>query len=525
MSPGQRILMILKSVIKQGEYFDSVSLMIVARDLTEMEGVLDAAVVMGTQENKSILETSGMLLPELDAVGDTDLLVGIKAEDERVLETALQRIDSLLEELRHKTGETSDFLPKSLEGALKVIPDANVALISVAGKYAAAEAMKALEKGLHVMIFSDNVPIEKEIELKKFAQEKGLLMMGPDCGTAIINGAPLAFANAVNRGDIGIVAASGPGLQEVCCVISNEGAGISQAIGTGGRDVKQEVGGMMFLEALKALKEDEQTNVIVLVSKPPHEDVLKKIADELKGIEKPVVANFVGANPDIIKDAGAIPVVTLEEAGLIAVALSTGKDVNLVKEYLEERTAELKANAAEEAEKRQEEQKYISGLFSGGTLCDEAQLILKDIVGNVYSNTPIDPEFKLEDSLKDRDHTILDLGDDEFTVGRPHPMIDFFLRNQRIIEEAKDPAVAVILFDVVLGYGSNMYPAEELVPVIKEVKSIAERADRHISVVCLITGTDKDPQDKQKVTRALQNAGAIVMPSNAAASEFAGYIC
>lgn len=517
--------MVTKSIIKQGEYFDSVSLMIVARELTEMDGVLDAAVVMGTQENKSILETSEILLPEFENAGDTDLLIGIKADDESVFESALKQADELLEELRHKRDETQDFLPKSLDGALKMLPDANVVLISVPGKYAAAEAQKALERGLHVLIFSDNVPLDKEIELKKFARETGLLVMGPDCGTAIINGAPLAFANVVNRGDIGIVAASGTGLQELSCIISNEGAGISHAIGTGGRDVQRHVGGIMFLEALRALKEDTQTKIIVLVSKPPDEDVLRKIAEELQSIQKPVVANFIGADPNFVKKAGAIPANTLEEAGLIAVALSQGKDIETVKNYLEERTEELKANAAEEAEKRQETQQYISGLFSGGTLCDEAQLILRDIVGDVYSNTPISEAFKLEDAMKDREHTILDLGDDEFTVGRPHPMIDFSLRKHRMIEEAKDPAVAVILFDVVLGYGSNMQPVEELMPVINQMKSIAEEAERHISLICSITGTDRDPQGKKKVVQSLQNAGVFVMPSNAAASEFAGYIC
>jgi len=517
--------MIVKGFSKQGEYFDSVSLMMVARELTKTEGILDAAVVMGTPENKAILEASGLLLPEFEGVGDTDLLIGFKVEDESVLEKAMQRVDRLLDDLRHRSTETSDFLPKSIEGALKVIPDANLVLISVAGRYAADEAMKALEQGLHVMIFSDNVPLEKEVELKKYAKDKGLLVMGPDCGTAIINGVPLAFANVVNRGDIGIVAASGTGLQEVSCVIDNQGAGISQAVGTGGRDVWQEVGGIMLLEGLKSFKDDEKTKVIVLVSKPPHEDVLQKIAEELKNVSKPAVAVFIGAAMEVIEDAGAIPARTLEEAGLIAVALSQGKDVDTVKTTLEERTEDLKALAAEEAEKRKESQKYISGLFSGGTLCDEAQLILEDIVGNVYSNTPIDPEFKLDDSWKDREHTVIDLGADEFTVGRPHPMIDFSLRNGRILEEAQDHEVAVILLDVVLGYGAHKQPAEELPTFIREAKAAAELEGRHLSVICSITGTDKDPQDKRKVEQALKNAGAFVMPSNAAACELAGYIC
>lgn len=517
--------MVLKGLIKQGEYFDSVSLMIVARQLTEMETVLDAAVVMGTSENKAILKSSDMLLPEFEAAGDTDLLVGIKATEEQELDRAFQQVDSLLDGLRHHVEEIGEFLPKSLDGALKVLSEANMALISVPGKYAAHEAMKALEQGLHVMIFSDNVPLEKEIELKQYALEHELLVMGPDCGTAIINGIPLAFANVVQRGDIGIIAASGTGLQEVSCVISNQGAGISQAIGTGGRDVSREVGGIMFLEGLKALKDDPQTRIIVLISKPPHADVLSKITAEIRSIEKPVVTCLIGSDPDMIKESGAIPAATLEEAGMLAAALSQGKSPEEVKTALAERTQELKALAAEEAEKHRESQKYLSGLFSGGTLCDEAQLILRDILGNVYSNTPITPEYKLDDSRKDREHTVIDFGDDEFTVGRPHPMIDYSLRNGRILEEAQDHEVAVLLLDVVLGYGAHPHPEEELSPFIREAKTTAEEAGRHLSVVCSVTGTDADPQHKPRVVQTLQAAGALVMPSNAAACELAGYIC
>ncbi len=518
-------IMVTKGIIKHGEYFDSVSLMIAARELTKIEGIQEAAVVMGTPENKLILKTSAMLLPELEAGGGTDLLIGLKADDNTAFEAALGRVESLLDELRQTSDDSQDFLPKSVDGALKVLPDANIALISVAGKYAAAEARKALERGLHVMLFSDNVPVEQEIELKQFARDKGLLLMGPDCGTAIINGVPLAFANVVHRGNIGIVAASGTGLQEVCCVISNEGGGISQAVGTGGRDVKRDVGGMMFLEALRALKEDPNTTVIVLVSKPPDDDVLKKIRDELQHIQKPVVTNFIGADPDIITQSGAMAASTLEEAGMLAVALSQGQPAETVRGRLRKRRDELKARAAEEAEKRQEAQKYISGVFSGGTLCDEAQLVLREIVGNVFSNTPITPEYTLDDPTKDRDHTILDLGEDEFTVGRPHPMIDFSLRTQRMLEEAGDPAVAVILFDVVLGYGAHPRPAEELVPVLTQMKTLAKEDHRHLSLVCSITGTDSDPQGKRQVAQTFEQAGVWVMPSNAAASEFAGYIC
>jgi len=509
--------MFIKGFIKKGEYFDSVSLMIVSREISEMDGILDSAVVMGTKENKSILETAGLLIPEFEKTNDTDLLIGIKAESESRVNDALKRVEELFLEMRNKSDDVLDFQPKSLEGALKQLPDANLSLISIAGKYAVREAKKALRNGLNVMLFSDNVSIDDELDLKKFALKKALFVMGPDCGTAIINGIPLAFANVVNRGKIGIVAASGTGLQEVSSIISNEGAGISQAIGTGGRDVKNAIGGIMFIEAMKALNNDPQTEVIVLISKPPDENVLEKISAEIRKIEKPIVAIFIGAEPEIVKRAGAIPAETLEQTALFAVSVSKNEKIEKISEFLQKRKKEITNLANSEIKGKTEKQKYLRGLFSGGTLCDEAQLLLKNRVGDVYSNTPLNPKFKLQDAWKSKMNTILDLGDDEFTVGRPHPMIDFSLRNKKILEEAKDPEVSVILLDVVLGYGSNLNPAAELVPFLKKAKQISP----NLSIICSITGTDKDPQNRQKVKAELQNAGAIVMPSNAAAVELA----
>ncbi len=399
----------------------------------------------------------------------------------------------------------------SLDGALKVLPGANLALISVAGRYAGELARHALESGLHVMLFSDNVPLEQEIELKQFARKRGLLVMGPDCGTAIINGVPLAFANAVNRGSIGIVAAAGTGLQEVSCIISNEGAGISQAIGTGGRDVKQEVGGIMFIEGLKALAQDEQTRVILLVSKPPHPQVLKRIEKVIQTIRKPVVTLFIGAAADRRGPA------TLEEAALQAVALAQGQKPDAAARRLAARDETLARMATREAARRKRGQKYVRGLFSGGTFCAEAQIIFKDLLADVYSNVPVRGVKQLRDSLVSQKNTVIDLGEDEFTVGRPHPMIDYSLRNRRILEEAADSGTAVILLDVVLGYGANPDPAAELAPVLRQ-------AARKVAVVCSITGTDQDPQNRSRVEKALRKAGAIVMPSNAAACKLAGRI-
>lgn len=505
--------MIIKGISKKGAYYDSVTLMIVSKELNKQDGVIESSVVMGTNENKAILKTAELWIAEFDKLNDTDLIICVKAENQSSAENAVQNVDKILKEIRNKKDEGETPSAHSFEQAMSQLPDANLSLISVPGKYAAREAKKALDQGLHVMIFSDNVTIEEELDLKKFAKEKGLLVMGPDCGTAIINGVPLAFANVVSAGNIGIVAASGTGLQEVSSIISNQGGGISQAIGTGGRDVKKEIGGIMFIEAIRALNADEKTSCIVLVSKPPHPEVLQKICDEIKSISKPVIGILIGGDPEVLKKAGIIPANTLEEAALLAVSISQGKSSESISLSISQRKDEIKRQAKELA--KNAKGKYFRGLFSGGTLCDETQLIMKDSLGFVYSNTPLNPDFKLADVWKSQKNTIIDLGDDEFTSGRPHPMIDFSLRRKRIIDEASDKDVAIILLDVVLGYGSHLDPASELVPAIQKAREISP----NLLFVCSITGTQGDPQNRKNVIDKLSEAGVVVMPSNAAATE------
>ncbi len=370
--------------------------------------------------------------------------------------------------------------------------------------------MRALEHGLHVMLFSDNVPLETEIQLKQFGREKGLLVMGPDCGSAIINGAPLGFANVVPPGSIGIVAASGTGLQEVSCIIANRGAGLSQAIGVGGRDLRREVGGLMSLAALELLAHDENTKVILLVSKPPDREVLQRITAATKDLSKPVVTIFAGG-------AAADGPATLEEAALMAVALASGDDPRDVTRKLAEREEHLRHQAQAEAAKRRASQKYVRGLFSGGTFCAEAQALLRGTVAEVFSNAPTGVTQKLDNPLASQKNSLVDFGADEFTQGRLHPMMDYTLRKRRILQEAADPETAVVLLDVVLGYGAHLDPAVEL-------RSVLCEACRQVAVVCSVTGTDHDPQNRSTTIERLQGAGAIVMESNAAACKLAGYI-
>ena len=503
--------MIIKGILKKGEYFDSVSLMIAANKINQLEGVIDSAVVMGTKENKAILKASGFLIEQFHEAGDTDLLIAVKAATQDAAEKVLENIDADLKKLIKKKDTPGHFIPKSIDAAIEALPGANLSLISVPGKYAADEAMKALRKGLHVMIFSDHVPLEKEIELKKYAQKHHLLVMGPDCGTAIINGVPLAFANVVKPGNIGIVAASGTGLQETTTLISNAGGGISQAIGTGGRDVKKEVGGIMFISALQALAADENTQAILLVSKPPHPEVLQKIGETVRTIKKPVAAVFLGADPEQVKSYGIIAAPDIEEGAKKILELAGIKadfpnalDVNQI--------------ANREVKKLNKNQKYLRALFTGGTFCSETQVILHDIPG-IFSNTPTANSLPMKDIMKSEKHTIIDLGADEFTMGKPHPMIDFSTRNKRIIQETKDKETAVILLDLVLGYGANLNPLPGILPVIDKAKQLAQEENREIPVVCSVTGTDEDPQNRRHVVEALKKTGVIVCGSNAEASK------
>jgi FdrA protein len=509
-----------QGIIKKGEYFDSISIMLVAKQLAGLNGIIDSAAVMGTDENKATLQESGMLLPEFTGATEMDLLIAFKIDDGSDAAKVFTQIEKLLKPVKDDDGG-ANFQPASVDEAVKYLSGANLALISVAGRYAGDVAQKALDNGLHVMLFSDNVSIEKEIALKEYAAAKELFVMGPDCGTAIINGVPLAFANVVKRGNIGIVAASGTGCQEVSCIISNFGGGVSQAIGTGGRDVKKQVGGIMFLQGISALAADPETEVILLVSKPPAPEVIEKVKALTAKINKPVVGVFLGSPVELLKGSKITAAQTLEEGALISVALAAKQNVTGVHEKLSARVKEILAIADKEQTKLNANQKYLRALFSGGTFCDETQLLCRDAIKELYSNTPISGVTQLKDAWKSEKNTIVDLGDDEFTVGKPHPMIDYSTRNKRILAEAQDAETAVILLDIVLGYGANMNPLAEIIPVLKEVKQISQKQNRVIPVVASVTGTESDPQNRNVVVDALKAEGVIVMESNAAASRLA----
>jgi succinyl-CoA synthetase alpha subunit len=492
---------IVRGAIHSNAYRDSVELMGIAAELERLPGIVRAGLVMATPANLGVLEQAGLRAAADDARSASDLVVAVEAESDEAAEAGLARAKALLAAGAGDggAGTLETPAPQSIAEGLATLPDANLALISTPGAYATAEALRALKSGLHVFLFSDNVPIEDEVELKREATRRGLLVMGPDCGTAIVGGVPLGFANAVRRGEIGLAAASGTGLQQVSCLIDRFGAGVSHALGTGGRDLDERVGGVTMLAAVERLLADDGTRVLVLISKPPAESVAKRVLDAVRNAPKPVVVNFLGDDPDAARSVGAFPAATFEAAARSAVELlATGQPG--AEESAED--DELSASAEAAAAGLTGEQIEIRGLFSGGSLAGEAKLVL----GKKHLTR------------------ILDLGDDEYTVGRPHPMIDPRLRSEQIVAAATDTAVGVILLDIVLGYGSHPDPAGALVPAIEEAVGVARAAGRDLVVVASVCGTEQDPQGLLAQEATLRGAGVLLAPSNARAARLAGRI-
>lgn len=513
--------MLIKTVIRPGEYYDSVKLMIATKQLSEFEGVTEAAILMGSDLNKEVLKRTGLLTPESEAAVPEDLVIAISAETQEAIEQALAEVDGLLNQ--HGGGDDGEeYKPKSFDSALKAVPGLNFCIISVPGKYARREAMKALQNDMHVLLFSDNVTKEEELELKTYARESGLLLMGPDCGTAMINNVPLGFANKVRKGSIGMVGAAGTGMQEVMVLIHKLGGGISQAIGTGGRDLSLEIGGITMLQGIEALNNDPETKVIVVISKPPAEEISDKMLAYIKeNVEKPVVINFIGGDKNKVEAIGKAAASTLEEAAVKAVKLA---EASCCSKYSMENNDELEAIAEEQAKSIKPGQKYLRGLYSGGTLCYESMLVLRDYIGDVYSNTPLNKKMKLADANIMQENCCVDYGDDQFTVGRAHPMIDTTLREEEFMNEVEKEDVAVILLDIVIGYGTHADPAGVFAKRIKQAREKMEKKGIYIPVICYICGTEEDPQNWALQKAKLEDAGAIVVSSNAKASKLAGMI-
>lgn len=503
-------------------YRDSVTLMQLSARITALDGIHLASALMGTPANIQMMMDAGLLDSPPSEAAPNDLVFVVKGDDS-LLDEAIAQFDKIINEAADtKKGSQEEKPAKSIAEALMNSPDATLALISVPGEYAGAEAMKALRRGLNVMIFSDNVSEEQEIELKQYATEHGLIVMGPDCGTAIIDGAPLAFANVVAKGKIGVVGASGTGTQEVTSIIDQCGEGITHAIGTGGHDLSANVGGLTMIAGLNMLISDSNTDVIVLVSKPPAKEVSDKILSIASSTKKPVVICFLGAPEESIKGANLTVAGTLEAAAEKAVQLMRKQSPDFVSDTINSASVQSKANSLKNTLKA--EQKYIRGLYSGGTFCYEALLNLQNVLPEISSNIPTGKVKKLANPYQSLGNTIIDLGDDIFTRGKPHPMIDPSQRNERLLQEAADPETAVILLDVVIGYGANPDPAGELVTAVNKAKEIAAQNGREIVFVSFVCGTDNDPQGLNSQRKKLEDAGIYVCRSNAQAIAVAGAV-
>ena len=464
--------------VRRNAYFDSIDLMQIAEQARQLGGVIDAAVVMGTVSGRSMLEEAGMWSSEAPEAGPSDLLVAVRAESDTVAHRALARVEELLSARRDGEPARDDMMPRTIGAAARRAAPASIAVVAVPGAHAALEAQQALSAGLHVFLFSDGVSLDDEAALKRRARGRGLLVMGPECGTSIINGVGFGFANRVRRGPIGVVGASGTGIQEVTTLVHRLGGGVSHAIGTGGRDLHAAVGGLTTLQALEALAADAATRVVLLVSKPASPEVAAAVLSAAVATRKPVVAcllGYAGKTPDGVRTA-----TTLEEAAVAAVGLA-GREVAAIAR------PQGAARSAPGA---------VRGLYAGGTLCDEARRI---VAGT--------------------QHRFTDFGAEEYTRGRPHPIIDPGRRHAALVDAGDDPGVSVILLDLVLGDCAHPDPAGALRPAFNEAR--ARRRGRGLALVAHVVGTDQDPQGLDKQEQGLRDLGAIVCASNRIAAETA----
>jgi FdrA protein len=492
-----------------------VVLLFLSQTLEGLPGVRQVAVMMGAPQNTALLREAGLLTAEVEHVSANDLLICVQADSATAAEQALQAAQDGLAPWQSDEDVPDDVAPRILETALRRLPEANLACISVPGQYAGYEARKALEQGLHVFLFSDHVALAVEVELKQLAAQRQLLVMGPDCGTAILNGIPLGFANHVPCGSVGLISASGTGLQQVTCLLAQQGIGISQALGVGGRDLHQEVKGRSMRAALQALGNDAATRVIVLISKPPDATVERLLIREAYEIGKPCVLAFLGRDQYLpLPQAPLYAAVTLEDAALMAGALARGELV-VTRDLLDVPPILLTSLQARWAALRPE-QRTVRAFYCGGTLAHEALWLLRRSLPDVVSNL----DGTLASGQASR-HVVLDLGAEEFTSGRPHPMIDPTVRRQQLLALAQRPDAGVVLCDVILGWGAHADPAGALAVAWGEAQQIAKTHGRQLVGIVTVCGSAGDPQDYAQQRQILQAHGFILAESNAQAVRLA----
>lgn len=504
------------NLVKRNFFRDSLQLMKLTEEAKKLPGVEDAVVAMGTETNRRLLQDLGLLDTEGRGAGEGDLILAVRvapgSDAKNVLETVERMVVSPPPAPPGQKAPTFH----SIDSALENIPGVNLAVVSLPGSQAFEPSMDLLRRGVHVHLFSDHVSKKQEAELKSYAHSKGLLVLGPGAGTSIISGVGLGFANAVRRGSVGVAASAGTGIQEVSVLLDQVGLGVSHALGVGGSDVSEEIGGLMMKDCLGLLEKDPDTSVLMVVAKAPTQKVMGEVMGYVeRETTKPVVACFLGlkapaSSQDRIRYAKTL------HAGVLNAARVSGEEASgRFDETMSASISDLLAKSKGLSSKLASEQKHLRGLYSGGTLAHETLLVLKELIGEAYSNTPLSSSYELADPSVSRGNSIVDLGDEFFTAGRAHPMIDPTLRRLRILQEAKDPSVAVIMLDVVLGYGSAADPGGALVGSIEEAKRIAKDGERDLIVMAHVCGTESDPQSLRQQSEKLSKAGVVLFPTNA----------
>jgi FdrA protein len=489
-------------ILERGCYYDSARLMAVARALRAVSGITDAEVMMGTVMNRALLADAGFPIGNLSTAGPMDLVIAVRAESNEAVAAVRARLATVLSGRDASPAAPSGMGgPATLPDALTAHPSAGLVSIAVPGAYAAFVAHRALDAGRSVFLFSDNVPIADEVALKRRAVEAGLLMMGPDCGTAILAGVGLGFANRVPRGPVGIVGASGTGTQEVSCILAHAGVGISHAIGTGSRDLSYEVGGRMTEMGVVLLASDETTRVIVVVAKHPHVEVAARLHKVSTMLGKPVIVRYLGEARQGAID-GVLYAGSLDEAAAAAAACSRGEA------WPASKAVPTPTDAPPVTGR-------LLGLFGGGSLAAEAAHILA--CHGLPTRTP-DVALRAGRPLPGDGHLVVDTGDDVYTVGRPHPMVDQTVRCDLIRAAGSDPGVGIVLLDLVLGDGAHPDPAPEIAEAVIETR---RRRATPLSVVCSVCGTTVDPQGLRRQEEILLAAGIEVTETAAQAATLA----
>lgn len=510
---------VVKSEVLKDTYRDSAFLMKISSAAISRPGIEQASAMMATERNKELFLASGLMTPSIEAAGANDLALAVSGDDQAVDE-ALGEIQEQLKSTTTKKRSTAAgaATPTTISEAVSADDTLNLAMISVPGEYAKYEAAQALKAGMNVMLFSDNISVADELSLKQMASEKGLLVMGPDCGTAIVGGVPLAFANSVRSGRVTMVGGSGSGFQEVFCLLERFGIGIRNAFGTGGRDLKDEIGGISTLSALQAADADPDTDLVMVVSKPPGTAVRSKLLKTYASMSKPVVVAYAGmTDTSLEEEAGVTCAANLEEASRQAAAiLNPELDCAALLEQDWRNRAAAEALAADWTT-----EKYIRAVYGGGSLCYEAAgLVVATVSEDIYSNISVIGGKPIADAGTSTGHTFLDMGDDAFTVGRPHPMIAPELKMERVTQELCDPETAVVLVDLVIGYGSHQEQAKLLVEAREKAAGCQGSAQKVI--IASVTGTDLDNPSRKSQVEELAENGIVVAPSNAEAALLAG---